>query len=868
MRPSYQITITVILVGLLWVWGTDYGLSVYEETPFDMVAALKGSIFVLLIAVVIYFPLDRQQKQLVRSEASFRKLYYDNPEAVIIYRIKDFNIRAVNDSASRLYQSTDRDLIDSNFNGLRINSLNSLQSGTEIHRTRKGRRIVVELKLNELTFRGENCAMVVIHDVTEKEELKNALLRRESLLDSIVNTENAYLVRMNSEGHMEYANPAFLQAFRVETDEAKSAFSKSFLKSFEVELSKVMDECIKHPNSIVPFSLESNIDGEVLKSTWEFMASVSSAGSINGVIGVGRNHIELDEIRASGTRANSRLNLLMDSIKDGFFILDFEMKVVLANKTFSELIKVPSGEIIGKHISEVIPNWKNTKSSIEFPKAIVNNESTLYETYNPFYDQWLEINVIPFEGGLAVFYHDNTEMKESELKFKRNEANLQSLLNNTRDYIWSIDSQYKILTSNLALRQLGESSFNIEMNPGSPALPDTLKEPIYSLFQELYRRALRGEHVEEQLSTAELIGQEGYLELNISPIRDEQNEILGAACFARDVTEKEIHRLALQKAIEQQEIVSEVTKDAIWDYRVEDDFLTWSDGIRTTFGYEEVESSNIDWWAQRVHPDDYQGAVDTFMKAMENGSRSWRSRYRFRKADGEYIWTVDRGIFIRDKKGNAIRAVGSVQDISQIESYRFENETLSLAVSRASVGIALLDDSGAVEWVNEAYENLTGYPLNAIKGKKLDEVSVGKKSDTAVIERLAKVIDEKQDATIEILNYHARGHSYWVRMSISPIVKDGDIQRFMVMITDITDERKIASRLLSQNENLKKIAFILSHDLRKPVSSIIGLLELFDTDNISNPMNTDIVKYLHKATEELDDMVHDIIRHASLIDDD
>lgn len=110
--------------------------------------------------------------------------------------------------------------------------------------------------------------------------------------------------------------------------------------------------------------------------------------------------------------------------------------------------------------------------------------------------------------------------------------------------------------------------------------------------------------------------------------------------------------------------------------------------------------------------------------------------------------------------------------------------------------------------------------------------------------------------TLEILNYSKSGKTFWMRMNVSPVIQNGEVIRFMALITD---ERKINSRLINQNENLKKIAFILSHELRKPVSSILGLLELYNEN--------DIIKYMKKATEELDDKVHDIIRQSALIDD-
>ena len=56
---------------------------------------------------------------------------------------------------------------------------------------------------------------------------------------------------------------------------------------------------------------------------------------------------------------------------------------------------------------------------------------------------------------------------------------------------------------------------------------------------------------------------------------------------------------------------------------------------------------------------------------------------------------------------------------------------------------------------------------------------------------------------------------------------------------------------------LKEIAQISSHDLRGPVTSILGLINLFDPDKTEE--NKQVIEYLTYATKELDEVIHTIV---------
>jgi PAS domain S-box-containing protein len=82
----------------------------------------------------------------------------------------------------------------------------------------------------------------------------------------------------------------------------------------------------------------------------------------------------------------------------------------------------------------------------------------------------------------------------------------------------------------------------------------------------------------------------------------------------------------------------------------------------------------------------------------------------------------------------------------------------------------------------------------------------------------------------------------------------------LVTIKDITDRKLAQEEILGQNQRLREIAQISSHETRKPLASILGLVSLFDKIKLDSPLNREIIQYLEVTANELDQVIHEIVR--------
>ena len=92
--------------------------------------------------------------------------------------------------------------------------------------------------------------------------------------------------------------------------------------------------------------------------------------------------------------------------------------------------------------------------------------------------------------------------------------------------------------------------------------------------------------------------------------------------------------------------------------------------------------------------------------------------------------------------------------------------------------------------------------------------------------------------------------------------KDSELQligRTVNILRVLIESKRNEENILDQNNRLQSIANISSHELRRPVATILGLVNLFDTNDMLNPLNKEIVAHLDTSARELDEVIHNIV---------
>jgi len=104
----------------------------------------------------------------------------------------------------------------------------------------------------------------------------------------------------------------------------------------------------------------------------------------------------------------------------------------------------------------------------------------------------------------------------------------------------------------------------------------------------------------------------------------------------------------------------------------------------------------------------------------------------------------------------------------------------------------------------------------------------------------------------------------YTTVGFSPVRdKDNQIIGVSCFARDITEQRKHLLKIEEQNTALREIAFIESHKVRGPVATILGLQQLFNTDDPGDPMNIEVLEGIRKVSHDLDIIIREVVRKSN-----
>ena len=330
----------------------------------------------------------------------------------------------------------------------------------------------------------------------------------------------------------------------------------------------------------------------------------------------------------------------------------------------------------------------------------------------------------------------------------------------------------------------------------------------------------------------------------------------------------------IKESNEKYDIVSKATSDTIWDWKIQEDTITWNKGIETIFGYTQEEvGNNSAWWFDKIHPEDSIKMSVKLYSFIEQKSEKWQDQYRFRCADNTYKYVLDRGFLLKDKKGRAHRMIGAIQDITKQKKEEENLKLLETVVTQTKDAVVITKSDSNSEtfpniiYVNNAFCAMTGYKSKKVLSKPFNPFNT-EELDSHEYEKFISAIAEKRECQIETLTKKKNKEEYWVRFSMIPIYNsDNELSHWISIQKDVTEERKqekekeqLIRELTQNNKDLKQFSYITSHNLRAPLSNLIGLLNLIEDIPINDSELSEIINGFKKSTHLLNETINDLVK--------
>lgn len=468
-------------------------------------------------------------------------------------------------------------------------------------------------------------------------------------------------------------------------------------------------------------------------------------------------------------------------------------------------------------------------------------------------------NIIRGNGGQTVgcmfVGNDVTERRASEQQISRSEDRFRILADLTSDYVYSatvnaeghividwVEGAFQQITGYRAEEVIGKADFWFSIiHPGDRMEPETYtgRIAVGQTITFVYR--IRSQD-----------GRTVWLRDHVSPVRDEQGTITGMHGAVQDISQQ---REAEESLLKEQEKLRGIIENAADGIALMDEngrVIEWSPAMERITGIprdEAIGSYNWDIQARLALPEEHarydvqkqsRQLIEEYLVTEES---TWINKLFDRwilRSDGERRFIEIISFPVRSSQG---LLTGSVtRDITEVKLAELDleekNRQLQTLIQAIPDLVYFKDEHLTNIIANQAFAEWVGRPMKDVVGKADSGLLPGdiaaqrERSDRTVLEkgqpvRREEVSEREEDGS----------RQYFETVKVPLQNAAGKISGLVGVSRDIT-ERKVAELLLeAQNKELKErnqeldtYTHSVAHDLKNPLSLILGYAEMVQTE--------------------------------------
>jgi PAS domain S-box-containing protein len=321
--------------------------------------------------------------------------------------------------------------------------------------------------------------------------------------------------------------------------------------------------------------------------------------------------------------------------------------------------------------------------------------------------------------------------------------------------------------------------------------------------------------------------------------------------------------------------ILEATPDIVFIYNLECKCIIYANRqLEEILGYsfDELKVMEDKFLDNIGHPEEAEIRNTCFKDLDEiNDEQVIRCNIRLKKSNDEFGWfRVRNKVFSRTETGEVKQVISITTDITdemnmQLKLHEEEARFKAIYNNTSDLNF-FIDTSLFIITVNKTaidhIETTTGKKIET--GKSLLEYFPAELHD-AIMFKVNEAMEGTRSQLLQSYKDEA-GHNYWLKSRYYPIYNhSGTLIGVNVSCRDVSDLVNANIILEKQNKQLKEIARMNAHEIRKPLTNILGLIHLVELEhqpNLTTEVN-ELFDHLKFSSNELDDVIRKIVNTAS-----
>jgi PAS domain S-box-containing protein len=387
---------------------------------------------------------------------------------------------------------------------------------------------------------------------------------------------------------------------------------------------------------------------------------------------------------------DERAARILESMSDACVFLDRDFRYQYVNRKAGEIFGREPRSLVGKYIWAVFPEGVGQRFDLAYRAAVRTQRPIAIEEYYPPWKRWFENRIYPGPEGLAIFFQDVTERRESEEE-RRKEAVVRAHAEQMAHlgfWVWNI-AENELRGSEELHRIYGVEDANVK-STFDDYLSRIHPEDCHRVRETIESAVRDRSQFDNELRIVRPSGEIRYVHSwgTVVEGASTQGAELRGVCL--DMTDLIKTTDGLRRSEEWLGAALESMRVAVFEWNVHTNDVRWAAGSGRAFKISAKElGKSFDAYLEHVRDEDRESLLEAIRVSVENGT-PLDHEHRIVTEHGHEYWMEARAMAFGDTTGRVSRLVGTVVDVTErhrtTEERRKLEQDLQLAQKMEAIG--------------------------------------------------------------------------------------------------------------------------------------------------------------------------------------